>query len=119
MAIEDKTATWHVTLSYSNDNMTINEEVEKRARLYDGGDLVTRVLRYFKIPFSVRMMSDFYHDEPSLEYVKAKNEQGIESKVYEKRYFPVDGEYDVLKALEDFKVLPCNWKTVLREANNG
>jgi hypothetical protein len=106
---------WHVDLSYSCDNLPIGAEAEKVRSLLGGSDLVTRVLRYFDIPYSVSLMSDFYYTDPALERVTRLDKKGKPYIVYHGSYQPINGACEVLRSLESLGVLPCSREDAIRK----
>ena len=75
----------------------------------DGNDKTTSILKYNKIPFSIKLMSDFHSDEPILHRVTkiGKDEKEYELYNYWRSLFihNVEGPYYVLEELVSLGVL--------------
>jgi hypothetical protein len=105
---------WKVDLSYSCDSLPIGAEAERVSSLLRGNDLVTGVLKYFSIPYTVTLMSDFYHSSPALERVTKLDKKGKPYVLYEGSYQPLNGACEVLQGLESLGVLPCSREDAMR-----
>jgi hypothetical protein len=102
------TGEWRVKLSYSCDHLAIGAEPERARELYRGDDLVTTALNRHNIDYMIVFMSDFYHEEPVLEQVIRRDEQGKEHVTYSESYYTISGPRRVLQALKELGVIPSD-----------
>ncbi len=121
-----KNSTFYVELLYSYDGIPLGKGHKKIKKLYNGGDLVTKILNYFGVNFSIQLASDFYYREPILQCVKKADKNGKVYTIYS-RYsdsypYTIDG-YEVIEYLEIFGVIPCSpeeaKKLLNGESKNG
>lgn len=105
-----------VELDYSCDYLSIGKEQEKVAMLYSGGDVVTRVLNHFKIPYEINLLSDFHASEPELRKVTKCDKHGIEYVIYDwwRSLDKINSQSHVIDALHLFGVIPCTSEEAIK-----
>ncbi len=101
-----------VWLVYSGDYVENREK--KEADLYKGGDLVTKVLNHFKIPYIITLGSDFYGREPELERVIKYDRHGREYELFDLLGYHTGGQGYVIGALMRLGIIPCSFEEAVK-----